>query len=179
MAACVSGIIVGVGLFFGLVLQTMEVVIALHICLHCYHILLHEVVFGTFGLTLSTSVRWCMFDGICFFAAYAAYVHVEVAAFEPGLLHVGCEFVHYFVLDPCCLQCVHFQYRSFRCLLPDFFRSVLYACRLLESPLGECEQRLPNFDLLMLHTSLLRYTLDGMLLERQEMERLPCASFLC
>ena len=95
-AACVSGIIVGVGHFFGLAPQTMEMVFALHICLHRYHVLLHEMVFGTFCLTLSTRVRWRMFEGICFFAACAAYDHVEVAAFEPGLLHVGCEFVHWF-----------------------------------------------------------------------------------
>ena len=74
----------------------MEMVFALHIRLHRHHVLLHEVVLGTFCLTLRTLVRGRIFEGIGFFAAQAANDHVEVAAFDPSLLHVGREFVHWF-----------------------------------------------------------------------------------
>jgi len=95
-AARVGGIIVDICHFFNFAPHTNEVVFALHIRLHRHHVLLHEVVLGTFCLTLRTRVRGRIFEGIGFFAAQAANDHVEVAAFDPSLLHVGREFVHWF-----------------------------------------------------------------------------------
>jgi hypothetical protein len=73
--------------------QAHQRIFALRVRCCCNYVLLHEVVLSLFRVAFCAHLQGRVLKGVRLLPTNAADNHVEVAALQPSLLHVGCEFV--------------------------------------------------------------------------------------